>query len=361
MNYDINYLSVCTWNIGGLKSKHHNKLDNPRFIDVIKAHDIVLLSETHLSSTDFINIKGYHYYGNCRQTSGNNRNFGGLGILLRKELKQACSIIPSKSTEYNWIKLKKENFNMKTDLYICHVYIAPTKSDSDLSNEIIDHIERDINEHQYYGNIIICGDLNARTGSLTDYISSEDKYTTSDDEYRKDIQILKRRNMDMKVDARGKRVIELCIASQLRILNGRKLGDLNGSFTCHSYNGSSTIDYVIASENIVNDVTYMKVDPFDGTLSDCHCKLSFQISVTKSFTRPVYNTTQKPRPSTVKFKWTEASAQAFIPALETTLIEMKETLNIKRELNEKTVNEYASELENCIKSAAVLTLRRKSK
>jgi hypothetical protein len=61
-------------------------------------------------------------------------------------------------------------------------------------------------------------------------------------------------------------------------LNGRVFGDIFGSFTCFTPNGSSNVDYVIASEEILNDILYFRVSEFMPTLSDTHCKLSWAIS-----------------------------------------------------------------------------------
>ena len=76
----------------------------------------------------------------------------------------------------------------------------------------------------------------------------------------------------------GKQLLELCISSGLRILNGRSFGDSNGNFTCHRYNGSSVLDYVIAQECVLSSLRYFRVHEFMGNLSD-HCKLSFGLKL----------------------------------------------------------------------------------
>jgi hypothetical protein len=50
---------------------------------------------------------------------------------------------------------------------------------------------------------------------------------------------------DCKVDNRGKQLLDLCIGSKLRFLNGRMWGDSYGKFTCIKPSGSSVVDYVI--------------------------------------------------------------------------------------------------------------------
>ena len=63
-------------------------------------------------------------------------------------------------------------------------------------------------------------------------------------------------------------MIQLCIASKLRVLNGRTRRDLQGHFTYLGYEGCSTVGLVLASENIfqTNLIQYLSVQTF--TFSD---------------------------------------------------------------------------------------------
>lgn len=55
------------------------------------------------------------------------------------------------------------------------------------------------------------------------------------------------------------------------------MGDSFGKFTCYTPNGFSAVDYVLASESILNQIPFFKVSDFIPTLSDAHCKLSWNI------------------------------------------------------------------------------------
>ena len=46
-------------------------------------------------------------------------------------------------------------------------------------------------------------------------------------------------------------MLDICIASRLRILNGRITGDICGLLTCHNRHGSSVVDYTIASHELL--------------------------------------------------------------------------------------------------------------
>ena len=54
----------------------------------------------------------------------------------------------------------------------------------------------------------------------------------------------------------GKSLLNLCISSGLRILNGRYLGDSLGYHTCFTPNGCSTVDYGIVSKCLLSSVKY---------------------------------------------------------------------------------------------------------
>jgi hypothetical protein len=49
----------------------------------------------------------------------------------------------------------------------------------------------------------------------------------------------------------GKNILELCIGSQLRILNGRTIGDSSGKATYFNYNGVTINDYCLCSSSFM--------------------------------------------------------------------------------------------------------------
>ena len=57
------------------------------------------------------------------------------------------------------------------------------------------------------------------------------------------------------------------MVNNLKILKGRKIGDLTCEYTCHQYNGSSAVDYIIAEPNIFDKINYFQVLPLT-TYSD---------------------------------------------------------------------------------------------
>ena len=51
------------------------------------------------------------------------------------------------------------------------------------------------------------------------------------------------------------------------------MGDLTGSLFCFQPLGSSTVDYIITSEDLLSSIIYFQVNKLEPDLSD-HCQLS---------------------------------------------------------------------------------------
>ena len=119
--------------------------------------------------------------------------------------------------------------------------------------------------------------MNARTGSnISDFIASDDnQYAPTADDYVIDKSVRCRKSMDNTVNEYGKRLVDMCKYSRLRLLNGRTFGDLTGQVTCFQWNGCSVVDYFIADEDLLGFIEYFRVHDFKGCLSN-HCKISVQ-------------------------------------------------------------------------------------
>ena len=85
------------------------------------------------------------------------------------------------------------------------------------------------------GEIILGGDLNSRLGNKhKDYILSGTNEVLPIDSSITETDILTFRISQVKkTNVNGKHFVDLCMVNNLKILNGRKIGDLTGKFTCH--------------------------------------------------------------------------------------------------------------------------------
>ena len=79
------------------------------------------------------------------------------------------------------------------------------------------------------------------------------------------------------VNSYGIRLLEICQSVPLRILNGRKLGDILGCYTCHKPKGQIVIDYCLVSPRIYSRISTFIVNDFMPDLSD-HCSITVEIS-----------------------------------------------------------------------------------
>jgi hypothetical protein len=117
------------------------------------------------------------------------------------------------------------------DIYLFLSYIIPSTSSyvHQSDDDVLENIEKDISlKYRGRGDIILCGDLNARWGSEPDFIQN-DSHLPIYDSYICDKVHEVRKSYDSKLDTRGKQLLELCITARMRILNGRMLGDSNGT------------------------------------------------------------------------------------------------------------------------------------
>ena len=75
----------------------------------------------------------------------------------------------------------------------------------------------------------------------------------------------------------GNKLIDLCKANDLQILNGRTLGDRTGSFTFFDHSqGASTIDLAIASDTLQPMIKSLLVQ--HQTEVSKHCKIVVRIN-----------------------------------------------------------------------------------
>jgi hypothetical protein len=82
-------------------------------------------------------------------------------------------------TIFNQIRRKLPTYS--DDLYICLVYYPPSGSayTQGLDMDILDCIEKDISTYKMSGDILLCGDFNARTASEPDFIVNDDNSYSS--------------------------------------------------------------------------------------------------------------------------------------------------------------------------------------
>ena len=116
---------------------------------------------------------------------------------------------------------------------------------------------------EYDYELIICGDLNARVGTLSEIVEA-DINVPALEEFENVFQtsfVGPRSTCDVSVNTAGRELIDLCKIYGLYILNGRFQPDKDiGNFTHLCTNGSSVIDYGMCTMSLIQNVMNFSVE-----------------------------------------------------------------------------------------------------
>ena len=136
--------------------------------------------------------------------------------------------------------------------------------------------------------ILLMEDFNARSGTLSDCITNDSPtHLPLPPEYTSD-EVWLRVSEDKKVNNYGKELINLCISSRLRIMNGRIGMDKGqGVFTCITPRGSTVVDYSVASIDLFKLIADFNVGEI-SSLSD-HRPLTTKITTDSHSTFQLQN------------------------------------------------------------------------
>ena len=196
---------------------------------------------------------------------------GGLAVYVRKHI-NAKVVDDMPHLGMVWLKLQAK----KKCVYACVCYIPPDSSsyfkleDGRLSKEAHwECLQFNVSKFSAMGEIIILGDLNARTGVCDDRYDERDllewnSLSNGGVEIPHDAVTMFshlrnypcRNNCDSFIPSsfstsNGGKLLDICRSNGLLILNGRLPGDLIGEYTFSNTNGQSTIDYFVASPSVV--------------------------------------------------------------------------------------------------------------
>lgn len=323
-NFVNSNLKIGTWNIHALTEE---KLGNESFNSFISKMHVVSFVETWCDSG-----KPYHDIPGFVRISYNNRikhpkarrNSGGVIMYAKNCISKGVTKQESNHKDIIWAKLDKSFFNLKKDIFLGIIYFSPEYS----LNESIDDIDeryaqllRDIEKFSKLGDILIQGDFNAYTRTVPDFVQSDNSNipTLEDEHYIQDI-CTHRNNRDKKaLNGSGRLLIKLCKESSLKILNGRTLGDLLGNYTSINYKGCSVVDYSIASNDLLRNISTFNVHDL-APISD-HCPIS--CSVLTCFRSTVTNSTGKLDPLPGKFIWNVESIRNYSENIQSRAIKQK--------------------------------------
>ena len=241
--------------------------------------DVICLQETW-AKDDSLTFEGYTVYSTIR-SSKSKRGQGGVSVLIKNKHSNLVTHINSSSPNIIWCRLHKSLLGLESGIYLATVYSPPLQSQKKAGKDVISIVDKEIQKYSAQGKIILLGDFNARTGKLNDFIENDTHGPVlPNDIYHLDEHCPKRNNADYTVNKVGGEILRPCIGNTLRILNGRLTGDLDGKLTSYQRTGAGTVDYGIASEELLKSILGFQVQTL--TPYSDHCPISVKIPFSKS-------------------------------------------------------------------------------
>ena len=336
-------LNIGFWNVHGLGDM---KIEDEFFNTLSSKFDVIGFVET-MKRQSSMNIPGYlpPIIVNSKKSKKRGRNSGGIMIYFKHELSKKFSKI-SQTDDWIWFKIDQgysKVDSIKKHVFVCFCYIKPYQN-KDTSEEIYSKLENEITHFHSEGELLICGDFNARTGGLSDFIQHDtvqDNFTDCPlpPDYEQDMNLM-RNHLDCKSNLHGKLLTDICKTHKLRILNGRFIGDSLGNFTFFNSNGASTVDYMMASNHLFHKIMFFNVKP-PCELSD-HCLL--HVGIKLAFDNTVTTREQcDVKPLKGKYLWSDQCKDAYIDAL----LDVESTNNILH-LNKLLDNENCTNVNDLV-------------
>ena len=178
--------------------------------------------------------------------------------------------------------------------------------------------------------------------------------------YSSDI-IKPRNNTDKETNCHGELLTNLCKNCSLKLLNGMFLGDSLGYCTFHNFNGSSCVDYMLATNHVFHNVHYFKVLP-PTELSD-HSLICTSLKTIINNDRENYvNNNSKYSPVNGRFTWSDQCKYAYQTALveEDSVNEILELNELIEDSNFSDMNKINYKLTDIYTKAASKTLQFKA-
>lgn len=251
------------------------------------------------------------------------RKSGGLIVLGKNSISKQVKVLKN-SNNFIWLEVSKSIINnLQKNLLIVCTYIHDGTSNYHDPN-VFEELSSDITKYCDHDTpLIITGDINARTGVQSDNFDDALPIEVSRiDTNMCSIPLPKRNNCDQVLNSHGRKILEICQAFNLSILNGRLMGDPCGLYTYHDINlGASTIDYSICSQNFYKCIKNFMVLP-QNELSD-HCKIITELIHSIPFHNPPVDNYEWVKINN-KFKWDCTKSESFKNYLEQLEVEIGE-------------------------------------
>ena len=259
------------------------------------------------------------------------------------------------------LKLNKHFFGLSRDTIIGFNYCVPSNSTFITNNqyEPFEELEKELGSLAPQGDFILLVDYNARCQTRDDFINS---INDSDIPEWSDLAQLfpndtiatsPRQNIDPKFNTYGGKLIDLCKSVPLRLLNGRKCGDLLGFPTCYTPNGFSTVDYGMVSPSLYDKVDSFNVGDPEPTLSD-HVPITINLKIKNNINKTQIKYNFYPKPS--KIIWNKDKSAQYLTLLQAPACkEMLNDFSLKNlQVTQATIDSATTFLSDIMVNTAVV-------
>ena len=274
------------WNIQGIGSKLElesiNKLISVSLFQIKRLYQNQSTYNPLLKNHHFIHCEHKYRHQRAKRPSG------GIAVLIKNTIKHIVKI--EKINEHViWLSIKQKQ---QPSLMVGGTYIPPAGSKIYLNyeiNDIFQALQTDIGNFLLSTPFVaLCGDFNSRTGGLSDMnfnvngkdsdvIASLHNIINIPESAQNTVWQTKNRLMKDKVHNNfGKELIQLCVSSNMRIMNGFFNEQNTDEFTCHAPLGRSTVDYLLCTHPFFNIMNNFEVCP--KLVESDHVPMTFSVT-----------------------------------------------------------------------------------
>ena len=223
-----------------------------------------------------ISFSDYKWFGHNRTNLHSNarRGSGGVGCFVKRSLldRFEVSMVDRSIEDIMWLKIKC--LHSGESVFFCICYLPPENSSRKVDAEhFYTNLMHQVYQYQNIGKIVICGDLNSRIGTESDFIEGVDNVSI-------------RQVIDTTANKYGDFLLDFLIDCNLCIVNGRKG---RNDFTHVSHRGCSVVDYVIVPHEQLLLSTNFSVHRMSDIMTDLnltgcekvsdHSVLVYEISI----------------------------------------------------------------------------------
>ena len=227
--------------------------------------DCMLFTETWLHEhSDPPNLPGYETFNFARPANRQAQSVhrGGMTVYVKTSIAQhfdVAYVYPSRCSAILHINAA---LGLDSDMFLIVCYIAPHSGPGSrlLQNgDVWQVLEDRVICACQAGQVLVLGDLNARTGTAPDY----PEWQLPEEEALNELQptTTQRHSQDSAaVNTAGRQLLSLCCRTGLRIANGRTAGDVDGALTFHGPRVGSVVDYAICCPRVMSRAVSLSIE-----------------------------------------------------------------------------------------------------